>query len=848
MLPKDTLKALAFSQVALGDSGIYYCVIKNVKAIDTSEACTLSVVGKGLSPQITSLLPANVQKSAGDSAVFTVAATGAAPLNYLWKKSNGSSVGDSSSVLKLKNLAVGDSGIYSVKVWNTYDSVVKTCTLSIAAAAQKFTLAITADSGTVINSNQKSSYVAGDTLTLKARPITGFYFAGWAGDTSATDSVMKLTIKKNRIITASFVRTGSLALNSATTGTGSGTVSKNPDKSSYLYGDTVRLIATPSNSSAFNGWTGDTVNSASSIKIAMRATKNITASFPLKTYLLTVNSGSGGSTNPSNGIATTVNHGASTQIVATPNSGFSFSKWTIPSGSATLGDSLNKTTSVVVTSGNATVAAVFTSVRYHVTLNGLNGSVATNPAGTDFDSGTVVTLTASPNIGYSFTSWTGSAQGTNAVTHIIMTSAQTVIANFSIKKYSVTANISADVGSFTGSVLRNPDATSYDSNSVVTLTAPVDNRYTFTGWSGSGTSGTQNPLDVTMNASKTITATYTLKKYALTLTSSPAAGGSLSPTPAASTYNHGSSVTINASANMGYHFSAWSGDATGTTSPTSVVMDGAKSVTAIFALDAPSITAHPLSQTVLSAGQFAKTFNTHPATYGTVSISSFWLDTVEVSQQNFQSVMGFNPSTVVNTTYPVNMVTWFDAALYCNARSKANGLDTFYAYASKTMTGNTCANLLGLQIRYGVRAFRLPSEAQWEFACRAGSRTTYWWGNDTVGMGSRAWFYVDGFGAARFGSVGTKLPNAWGLYDMVGNVMERCNDWYGDYVTTSPLTDPEGPASGSSKICRGGAAIESANEFYTPFVYSQSASRYMDWHWGDTSFASVFGIRCGLSK
>ncbi len=105
------------------------------------------------------------------------------------------------------------------------------------------------------------------------------------------------------------------------------------------------------------------------------------------------------------------------------------------------------------------------------------------------------------------------------------------------------------------------------------------------------------------------------------------------------------------------------------------------------------------------------------------------------------------------------------------------------------------------------RVYRLPTEAEWEYACRSGTTTRYYFGDDSADLGDYAWYRgnTEGMGEGRTHRVGEKRPNAWGLYDMHGNVLEWCSDWYGsDYYANSPLEDPTGPESGSQRVARGG--------------------------------------------
>lgn len=203
-----------------------------------------------------------------------------------------------------------------------------------------------------------------------------------------------------------------------------------------------------------------------------------------------------------------------------------------------------------------------------------------------------------------------------------------------------------------------------------------------------------------------------------------------------------------------------------------------------------------------------------------VTLSAFWMDTTLVTQGQYEAVMGVNPSYYVRCgiNCPVEEVTWFDAVLYCNARSKRDGLDTVYTYASMTGTyGDGVSALEGIKSDLSRSGYRLPTEAQWEYAARGGTTTAYYWGDSASAdtMNEKAWY--SGNSNSTTSPVATKQANPFGLYDMVGNVGEWTNDWYGAYATTEQ-TDPEGPSSGYSRVVRGGG-------WGTPATYLRSARR-----------------------
>jgi formylglycine-generating enzyme required for sulfatase activity len=181
-----------------------------------------------------------------------------------------------------------------------------------------------------------------------------------------------------------------------------------------------------------------------------------------------------------------------------------------------------------------------------------------------------------------------------------------------------------------------------------------------------------------------------------------------------------------------------------------------------------------------------------------------------VTQAQYQAVMGLNPSYFDSgSTWPVEQVSWFDAARFCNSLSRLAGLDTVYTYTG-IYQGSGYDTLTSVAINYAKNGYRLPTEAEYEYANRAGTTTDYYWGRnyppttaaDTLAIDSNAvWYYNSPNGTQ---PVASKKPNAWELYDMSGNLWEWCNDWYGSYSATSQ-TNPTGATSGSCRVLRGGS-------------------------------------------
>ncbi len=402
-------------------------------------------------------------------------------------------------------------------------------------------------------------------------------------------------------------------------GDGGGIVTANPSGPTYTVGTVITLTATPAISSTFTGWSGDAIGLTNPITVTMLDNKAITATFALKTFVITPTTGAHGSLTPAT--PQTVNYGASQTFTITPNTGYHIVDVGVDSISQ---GPIDLYTFTNITA-NHTISAVFGLDANIVTLTvntaGTGGGTVTlNPPGPTYTAGTVVTLTATPAISSTFIGWSGDVDGSAPSMTVTMDVNKAITATFAINTFVITptaglngtiipstpqtvnyganrtftitpnsgyhivdvdvdgvsqgpidlyafTNITANhtlsaafavsdytltvsyAGNGTGSVLLNPPGPSYAAGTLITLTATPLISSTFVGWSGD-VSGTSSPITVTMDANKTITATFAINTYVIT----PTAGANGSITPATpQTVNYGASQTFTIMSNTGYH-------------------------------------------------------------------------------------------------------------------------------------------------------------------------------------------------------------------------------------------------------------------------------------------------------
>ncbi len=382
------------------------------------------------------------------------------------------------------------------------------------------------------------------------------------------------------------------------------------------------------------------------------------------------------------------------------------------------------------------------------------------------------------------------------------------------------------------------------------VTAMPATGYHFTGWSDSVATASRTDANVTGDIS--VTANFDINSYTLTYTAG--ANGSITGTSPQTVEFGGSGSAVTAVPDSGYYFLQWS-DGVTTASRTNTNVAGNINVTAIFAIirtsdyvvvdvsNGPSgpwtvseqatVPADLLTDDSwrttkillrrISAGTFTMGSPvTEPSrssneTQHSVTLSSpFYIGVFDVTQKQYELVTGATPSSFSgDPKRPVEQVSWNDA----RGGAWPNGAPSASTFMGKLRAGTDVF-------------FDLPTEAQWEYACRAGTTKSYndqtqngGAGTDDTGLLANLGWYSSNSGSATH-DVGGKQANAWGLYDMHGNVFEWCLDWWDGSDYSGDVTDPVGLVSGSSRVMRGGYWNYGASSCRSAFrSYSSPASR-----------------------
>lgn len=498
------------------------------------------------------------------------------------------------------------------------------------------------DGGISCGADCTDSASHGETVTFTATADSGSTFIGWGGDCAAEPTnVCTVSIVADTTVSAAFV-IGNEFLTVTKSGSGAGSVVSDVSgincgstcASSFPNGTMVELTATAAVGSTFTGWGGGTCTGVSPTCTVMVDTMiAVTAEFTIDQHTLEVEvdgEGSGNVASISGSImcgssgsmcSETVNHGTTRTLSATPGANSVFAGWSLPECPGT-------GPCVVSITSDVTVVALFERAPHVLTVakGGTGtGTVVSNVAGiscgADCDEaylhGDVILLTATASADSDFTGWSGAGCGMSMQCMVTLNQAQTVTAQFTLKQYTLTVT---KPGNGAGTVASTPTGiqcgatcnASYSHGAMVTLTATPSTGSDFTGWDGACT-GTGDCV-VTMDQVRSVSATFTLRQYTLTVTRNGTGTGTVSSTPAGvtcgasgpctGTFNHGTVVQLVGNPAASSDFTMWMGGGCSGNGTCNVTMTAATTVPAYFTLKQ-----HVLTTSVAGSGSGTVTSN-----------------------------------------------------------------------------------------------------------------------------------------------------------------------------------------------------------------------------------------------
>ena len=619
---------------------------------------------------------------------------------------------------------------------------------------------------------------------------------------------------------------------------------------------------------------------------------------PVSTYAITMQDDGDGAAAATPNPATA---GATVTVHATPKTGFMFKAWQVISGGATLSSLTASPATFTMPSGAVTIKAEFepvppgtpslslsmasfSSVAYGYTHPAAQ-SITISNTGTDtatvsgialggadaasFTLGGSLTPTIAAGATATFTVQPNAGLGvkTHSATITATYSGGVVSGDTAVSDVSFTVNKAAGAALSVPTVNGTPTSTSITVNAVSLATATGQSvEYAIsTASNGTGLSAWQS--GTTFSGLSAGTAYYV---YARSVGNSNYEAGTASVSTAISTAavvtfnSNGGSVVASQTINSGgtatcpanptkasYAFAGWYSDSLLTT-----VYNFSAAVSSSITIYAKWVENAMVS---VAAGSF--TMGSPPTESGSydterpqhsVALTAFSIGKYQVTQELYEAVMGSNPSyfTTANSRppdsgetdnkRPVEQVSWYDALVFCNKLSMLEGLAAAYQISGSTDPGDwgtQGSTWDAVMVVGGANGYRLPTEAQWEYACRAGTTTAFNNGNDNYTnsalVDAVAWY--SGNSGSKTHEVGKKAANAWGLYDMHGNVYEWCWDWYdAGYYASSPASNPQGASSETYRVLRGG---------YCSYAAQYARSAYRDYYYGPNYRSSGVGFR-----
>jgi uncharacterized repeat protein (TIGR02543 family) len=685
----------------------------------------------------------------------------------------------------------------------------------------------------------------------------GYTFAGWNTQPGGTGDVYNGDkVESSKVVYAQW--TGNTYTVEYDVNGASGDI---PD-TTRTYNDNAALPASVREGYTFTGW--NTAKDGSGTAYVAGYSGNLTAEqgdtitlfaqwAPI-TYIVQYNANGGTGNLP----PAARSYGDNAALPASTRTGYVFIGWNTAANGTGASYSAGFTGNLTATQGAAIIlyarwAANTYTVQYNA--NGASGSMADAPR--TYDDNAALTANVFTLTGHTFTGWNTAANGSGTAYaagyrgNLTAEQGATIVlyARWAPITYTVVYNANATSG-ITGTMALSTHTFGLSYN----LSAIGFTRigHTFDGWNtqadglGEGYANSASILNLfdTPGGSITLFAQWTPVKYTVVYNAN--ALGVVTGTMDSTEHTFGTpkNLTANSFRRADYFFIGWAASSAGDV----VHTDGAEVLNLRNTAEA-TITLYarwfPIPMQAIPAGSFTMGSPTAiPESTGgerpthQVAISGFRMGRYPVTQELYQAAMGSHPSFYrsgpiggeTQARRPVEQVSWFQAIVFCNMLSIRAGLTPVYSIGGETnpaewgiapdsATHINFAAWNAVVADWDANGYRLPTESEWEYACRMGTTTAFSCGKDdyTVGydtlLNPLGWFGGNSgtdTASRRTRQVGLKTPNEWGLYDMHGNVLEWVWDWWAFYTTESK-TNPRGPSAGEDRIQRGGSYAHAAN-------------------------------------